>query len=1186
MMTSRTIKWTTLLILLCLTFFLGSFNATVRIIVDQRKEIRQFEKDKKLHNAKKPQQHSEEVNTPYDGNAQSEHPHTQHTAGNHLDNETLSALHKVTQEQINYQQLKKERQNPTLGRYRSFSRPLDEFDFSDPRRVMRSKHHSLRENTQSQQSYSRQAHYHSTPQTNSTHLLADAHFAKALRMVSSTFDKLEGGGNALPEEVYSGGYKQEKRGEKFVRMDWLKRGRRKTRGKTTTANAAASNSGGGHYGKRPIISLLSDRGDVAIFSVLMEIVHDWYVDIINGLYETLGIEMDGDETRARNKEEGNVLSEYTNRNEEDLFSWSDTKVGSQLLSIYGRIASIWSRHPRSRYESTDSRSSSKDDETSSSAAPLSNEDRIALEGLFHLEKAAELGHAEAQRMVANSLASGILPLSDHSLIQRYAKWQYINSNYVSNFTTLLAQSTLVVPDDFSSGGEQLSRAIVLWHLSAMDGNVESAMALGFRHLYSAMGGTTKIGDASTMEDHISPGYLPTTGGATDAHGTSPTSHYGVLGTCPTALAYYEAAANGVMDALESGPTKGKVSPPIDEHRLAEIHMHGGASVALDQRNKPDELEEALQYYRMLASRKRSPEPDLVAAFTIANFYHLGLRGVKQDLRLALKYYEICGDYNHWEGGGLAGLFHVWGIGMSPEERDLGKAYYYFLQGTPGGIEGCSQRMKKKRKASDKDAEEIKVCDRHCANGMGLISLLGIDGLVERSISNARKWFEISKDLGDSDGQYNYAMLRLGWMVIEINDDTFPTGFAASSLNHHGNSGQPLPYNLNYLSYRRQQLLPHDITGPSASDYTVALQELSRAASKGHIQARHKLAMIYASGAEVPKKNGKPTIAVAQSCIHALFHYKSIAEAGNTVSQRNRAAWKQYNSGDSESALRNYLATAETGSLVGQLNAAFLLERGHCLGMTTEACTRASIRLWRAAARQGSLEACLRVGDFYFYGRMKKQPTTKWRGVGELSSQHTLLLYGEERSHKNGVDGKAFYFAPGPYRWARYILYPEEIIDITLSWLAVSLSMLLDYTSRQFYYEPKTVESSEAPKEDSSYSACLSGDKGSGTCIRRSHTDADTGDVSDREQVDEHMAIAAQYYRKAAEEHKSGRANFNLGFMYEWGLGLTQDFPLAKRHYDLAREEADLAASLALFAMGVHEKMLKGWVYINAKYMDK
>jgi hypothetical protein len=214
-----------------------------------------------------------------------------------------------------------------------------------------------------------------------------------------------------------------------------------------------------------------------------------------------------------------------------------------------------------------------------------------------LEKAAELGHAEAQRMVANSLATGILPLSDHSLIQRYAKWQHLNSNHATNLTALLSNAMLEVPDDFSSGGEQLSRAIVLWHLSAMDGNVESAMALGFRHLYSATRGTTRLATDSLEEHVIAPGYSPVNGGSTDSHGTVSTSHYGVLGTCPTALAYYEAVANGVMDELESGPTKGKVPPPLDEHRLAQIHMRGGASVALERHNLPDEIEEALQYYR-------------------------------------------------------------------------------------------------------------------------------------------------------------------------------------------------------------------------------------------------------------------------------------------------------------------------------------------------------------------------------------------------------------------------------------------------------------------------------------------------------------------------------------------------------------------------------------------------------------
>jgi TPR repeat protein len=251
----------------------------------------------------------------------------------------------------------------------------------------------------------------------------------------------------------------------------------------------------------------------------------------------------------------------------------------------------------------------------------------------------------------------------------------------------------------------------------------------------------------------------------------------------------------------------------------------------------------------------------------------------------------------------------------------------------------------KRKTKDKDSDEIHNCDRHCANGMGLISLLGIDGLVDRNVANARKWFEIAKDLGDSDGQFNYAMLRLGWMVTEVRDGHDSSTYSSDTTPpyfDHGNAATT-PHQLNYLVYRRHKSSPDDTSGPSASDYAVAMSELSRAASKGHMQAKHKLAMLHATGAEVHKKSGsKATVAVAvkQSCIQSLQYYKSIAESGHTFSKRNRAAWKQYNNGDYESALRNYIATAESGSVVGQMNAAFLLERGYCLGMSTEKCTRA------------------------------------------------------------------------------------------------------------------------------------------------------------------------------------------------------------------------------------------------------
>ena len=1028
-------------------------------------------------------------------------------------------------------------------------------------------------------------------------------------MLSSPFDQLRNGGNAIPQEVYGGEYHGQRvegvrfgRGEGFVKLEQERRRRRSGSGGVLMKKRRRRRQRGQLKKENTQHAVVVEEveDNTPIMHVVWEMTCDYILDTIDWLFEIMGVELDDDDevaTAAAENDSDNIddhgnnnaintiISSRRKKNEEDIYSWRDTRVGRQLVWMYSKVVgSLWARESASASSMSSSMSSpssrptlstssgASGSETTSSTFFLSKEDELAREGLYHLEKAADLGHAEAQRMLANSLASGILPISDHGLIRRIAAWQYAQQHDGTagdggNWTEMLRQSSLQVPDDFSSGGEQLARAIILWHISAMDGNVESAMALGYRHLYSATGGvSTSLTDV--IEGRIATRYHPATGKGRDQHGSNPTSHYGVLGTCETALAYYEAAANGIMDALEAGPTKGKINPPLDEHRLAEIYMHGGASVSLQGHNKPDEIEEALQYYRMLASRNHSPEPDLGAAFTIANFYYLGLRGVKQQLGLALKYYEICGDYNHWEGGGQAGLMHFWGIGMSPEERDLRKAYKYFQKGTPGGFEGCSNRAKRRKKALNKkenSGEEVSLCDKHSINGMGLMNLFGVEGLVERNVAKARSWWELCKDMGDSDCQYNYGMLRLGWMVTELKDLKSVERFAKDAKEPKSEevflSNVKTGEDINYMTYRKATIEgdPDPYTGPSPTDYNVALQEFSRAAAKGHLQAKHKLAMLYSSGVEVSKKEGKTSVAVTQSCTNALRYYKSIADGGETISRRNRAAWKQYNGGDYESSLRNYLATAETGSETGQVNAAFLLEQGHCLGMTRDSCTRASVRLWRAAARQGNLEACLRVGDYYYYGRMKKARDSKHNPPVVVEDGNSKFLYEQEE-----LEGKAFYFVPGPYRWARYILYPEELFQLVKKWSAKFLEVHVHH------------DVSESKGEDDSGAQTCTVDEASGTCQTAEE------DV-DEEGIEDHMAIAAQYYRKAAEEHKSARANFNLGFMHEWGLGLTQDFPLAKRHYDLAGEEASIASSIALWAMSVHQRMVKITMLLDSDY---
>lgn len=73
---------------------------------------------------------------------------------------------------------------------------------------------------------------------------------------------------------------------------------------------------------------------------------------------------------------------------------------------------------------------------------------------------------------------------------------------------------------------------------------DATIAVGFHPLHGGV-----IGGQQSRADGVVD--------ITNAGGAAGT-HYGVLGTCHSALAYYEAAAHGIMDELESGPTKGKV----------------------------------------------------------------------------------------------------------------------------------------------------------------------------------------------------------------------------------------------------------------------------------------------------------------------------------------------------------------------------------------------------------------------------------------------------------------------------------------------------------------------------------------------------------------------------------------------------------------------------------------------------
>mmetsp|Transcript_4561 Transcript_4561/g.8791 ORF Transcript_4561/g.8791 Transcript_4561/m.8791 type:complete len:1034 (-) Transcript_4561:58-3159(-) len=775
------------------------------------------------------------------------------------------------------------------------------------------------------------------------------------------------------------------------------------------------------------------------------------------------------------------------------------------------------------------------------------------EAIYHLEQSAQLGNPYAQNMLANILASGILPIQDNvSSLQN-------NSNQTRGHRG--HSSSLVVPSDFASGGQQLARALVLWHMSAMGGNIEAAMALGYRHYISATSGddSTLFVEEEIQDGSLGPSSSHQISGSTISssssypekypkasrdnqkntgekvrmkHNPDGSAHYGVLGTCQTSLAYYEAAANGIMDEMESGPLRGKVLPARDQHKLAEIHQRG-ASSKLGQYNKPDELEEAIKYYKIRANNIHNP--DLAAAHKLAEMYHYGIRGVKQDMKEALKYYEIAADRNSWEAAGQAGKFHLWGMGLEGEERNLKKALDYFEMGTPGGLNACKLRFQKKLTMKQRNVDDdlwntgemTYNCDHPSVNGMGLLHLYGIPMMIATNLTEAIEYFELAKNMGNMDAYFNLAMMRLGWM-----NPFFGTSFDYAE-------GKKLDG-------------PFHKTSPTTKDYIEALNLLKKAESMGHIQAKHRLAMMYAHGVE---NNG--TIIVAKSCPRALKLNREIAMIGTTISKQLRAAYKQYMAGNYDASLRNYLAAAETGSVEAQVNAAFLLEQGHCLGMNRLDCMKASVRMWRAAARQGDEEASLRVGDFYYYGRLREDVV-----LGDVL---------------NGVTFRDIDFSTAPFPWIRYILYPEDLLPKAKKYIVKIVKWGLSKVGSGRHSTTTTVT-----KEKDDYDYSNPEHKKQAVCRRKENLTYDKDAIRQ-----EHFQIAADYYKKAAAKHGSARANFNLGFMHEWGLGLSQDFPLAKRFYDIAATskngEGELAVQIALFCMNIHEFFVKATVAIKKWY---
>ena len=719
------------------------------------------------------------------------------------------------------------------------------------------------------------------------------------------------------------------------------------------------------------------------------------------------------------------------------------------------------------------------------------------EGWNALERAAQLGHPRAQLYIGNSVASG---------------FSFVESvNTDERVRISVANDTSAIP----------ALASLYWHTAAVNYNVEAAL---------------------NMADQLT----------NEASATSTAST--IAADCSAVLPYRAAAAHATID----NHPHPRFTVRTDKHRLYQLHARSSGHSA---DNRPDESPETLQFFALRAAEG----PDKAnAAYTLGRYYHVGIRGTPVNATAAAQYYRQAAEEGHWAAAGQAGMLYLWGWGVA---ANASTAYELFQQGVPDGYDVCVWKVKEKlmlqRQQKKSQADAIYPCDDTSLNGLGLLYVLG--GPVEVDLDQAEKYFALAKDQGNPDAAYNSAMMKLGWKTHYQALLDRPDSSSATQ-EEQGQEGKP-------PKRRAQDLFPvngkpFSQSSPTLSEYKEIVKDLTTAAMQGnHLLARHRLALLYEHGVTVQRKPSTGSnvmaayhVAIPRDCVKAAGQYQAIVDAATPgIVKRMRRAYEYYTAGDWIKSLNTYLVVAATGHELAQVNAAFLFEQGVCLGLPRTECAKAAVRLWKAAADQGSAEASLRVGDFYYYGRFRQDTVSN---------------------------------ASGPFAWVQCVLYPEEHL---VPWLLRGQRQFGQYVAwrfEMFQSSKQTIRDfksmvadmlgaalgwTEMPpvKDDDSSTECVAqGGESNGVCL------ASTAKRMSDNSLDPDLQVAARYYRLAAERNSNPRALYNLGFMYQFGLGLKRDFPLAKRQFDSAivasgrSGEANVPVALALYFLSCHEYVLK------------
>ena len=517
-----------------------------------------------------------------------------------------------------------------------------------------------------------------------------------------------------------------------------------------------------------------------------------------------------------------------------------------------------------------------------------------------------------------------------------------------------------------------------------------------------------------------------------------------------------------------------------------------------------------------------PRANSTAAHVELGHMYLRGEGTRADAAAAVRHYQRAADEGNAEAQHALGVLYSTGFGV---ERDPALAAAYLHFASEAGNVGAQLAMGYRHLLGVGAPKQCfkallyyrPVAEKVVAQAQATKGASGTLEKVRLTVDNPRGTMKRGAD--DDVLQYYEQSAAKGSVDAQL---------TLGHLHYHGARGLP-------------------------ADAAKAFAYYSKAASAGEPAAFAHLGNMYAQGVGTDQDNAT-----------ALEYFRRGAARDHPPSQNGLGFMYMHGHGvarDFKKALEYFKTAAERGNAEAQFN----LGAMYIGGMGVRKAYDKALHYFTLSAHQGHTLALYNLGQMHLngLGAPKSCPvgTQFLKAVAERGAWASLLE--EAQAHLDSTSALSSSSSPSAAAKATALHLYSHLAEGGFELAQANVAFLLD---QQHVHDPATP---------------LAGVRGDSLAERALHmyrqaaaqgnTEAEVklGDYAfygHGTEVDLEAAVA--HYRTAADG-RSAQATFNLAYMYAHGLGLTRDYHLAKRHYDIAGEtsaEAWAPVQLALLEL--------------------